>query len=219
MGIQVPDSMENMCHLNLLNKVLSAKFFEILRTQQQLGYVVAMQVAPANNFAYLIAVIQTEFPVDYVRGRIDAFLDEHFKFVEEELGEEEFETCRQGLISEYKVKPKSLPEEIGQYSRYLTNRSYDFGRKERACAFCENSVTIASLRSFLKDKIRPASRIYNQVKKIIDKPDKDLPADATTPANAPDLRVWSTHAETVEAFKASAQWMLVGETKRGHVQC
>merc|ERR1712151_568439 len=129
------------------NKVLSSKFFEILRTQQQLGYIVAMQEAPTTNFAYLMCIVQTEFPGDYVRSRIEAFLDDHFKFIEEKLEEDEFNTCKEGLISEYKVKPKSIGEGFGEYARVFSNRTYAFDRKQRALAFCETTATIDSFRT------------------------------------------------------------------------
>eukprot|EP00928_Gymnodinium_smaydae_P032010 TRINITY_DN23304_c0_g1_i3.p1 TRINITY_DN23304_c0_g1~~TRINITY_DN23304_c0_g1_i3.p1 ORF type:complete len:203 (+),score=38.10 TRINITY_DN23304_c0_g1_i3:312-920(+) len=201
-----------MTLLNLLNKVLSSRFFEVLRTQQQLGYVVSMQVSPATNFDYLIAVIQTEFPSDYVRSRIDAFLDEYLKFVEEALTEEEFKTCLEGLMSEYKVQPKSLPEELGLYHRFFTNRTYAFDRRKKALALCETSIKLDTLRTFVRDVLRKAPRIYNQVKKILDKPDKPLPDNAEIPADVEGLRLWTTHEETVKAFAASATWFPVGKS-------
>eukprot|EP00440_Ansanella_granifera_P073275 gb/GFBE01079513.1/.p1 GENE.gb/GFBE01079513.1/~~gb/GFBE01079513.1/.p1 ORF type:complete len:127 (+),score=28.71 gb/GFBE01079513.1/:1-381(+) len=106
MRLQLPQGMEVEMLTFLLDKAISPKFFDVLRTQQQLGYIVQMAGTVGMKFPYLIAVVQTEFEPNYVRGRIDSFLDEHLTFVEEKLTEEEFETCRAGLIAELKMKPK-----------------------------------------------------------------------------------------------------------------
>merc|ERR1711920_1168914 len=93
--IQLRDSVENSMLLALAAKVLGSKFFDVLRTQQQLGYIVQMAQSNTSAFDYLVAVIQTEYPPDYIRARIDKFLEEQLE-AGEALGEEEFETCRAG---------------------------------------------------------------------------------------------------------------------------
>merc|ERR1719464_2426953 len=152
--------------LQLIGKVLSPKFFDILRTQQQLGYVVHLGVSPSTNFIYLIALAQTEFPPDYARSRINSFLDEHFVFIEESLTEDEFQMCRQGILSELKMKPKNLSDEAGRYMRYFSDRTYDFGRRQRAIDFLETTATLNKLRAFARDELKGAPKLYVQVKKV-----------------------------------------------------
>ncbi|CAJ1358396.1 unnamed protein product [Effrenium voratum] len=103
--------VEEACFVMVLNKILSSKFFDLLRTQQQLGYIVGMGASPSNHFTYLVAQVQTEFPPDYARSRMDAFFAENFAWLEEGLEEEEFQRCLQGVLSELKMKPKNLSEE------------------------------------------------------------------------------------------------------------
>eukprot|EP00747_Dinoflagellata_sp_TGD_P008788 gnl/TRDRNA2_/TRDRNA2_118403_c1_seq1.p1 gnl/TRDRNA2_/TRDRNA2_118403_c1~~gnl/TRDRNA2_/TRDRNA2_118403_c1_seq1.p1 ORF type:complete len:401 (-),score=92.38 gnl/TRDRNA2_/TRDRNA2_118403_c1_seq1:31-1116(-) len=206
MHLQLPNSLETEAMLKLLDKVLAPKFFDILRTQQQLGYIVQLASSRASGkFSYLVAVIQTEFPPDYVRGRVDAFFQDHFAFIEEKLDDEEFETCRAGLIAELKMKPKNLHEELGHYSNAFNQRTYDFGRRKRTIEFLEN-VTLASLRTFAKERASVASRLYTQVRKVLDKPDKPLPEGAVVPEDPADLRKWTTHKEAVKTFHESATW-------------
>ena len=57
--------------LGLLDKALSAKFFDILRTQQQLGYIVHMSPSVSLKMPALAVLVQTEFNPDYVRGPFD----------------------------------------------------------------------------------------------------------------------------------------------------
>jgi insulysin len=206
MRLQLPEGMENEMLMQLFEKVLSPKFFDTLRTQQQLGYIVQMGSTVGLKLPYIIAVIQTEFEPNYVRSRIDSFLEDHLKFVEETLTEEEFQVCRAGILAELKVKPKNLREEASRYARHINNRTYDFGRRERAIAFVENQASLETLRSFVREQVRAAPRIYNQVRKVMDKPDKALPEGAVTPKDAADLRTWTEHKETVKTFGASAKW-------------
>ena len=109
--LQLPIGLEDEMLAMLLDKVLSAKFFEILRTQQQLGYIVQMAASVPLKSPMIVALVQTEFLPDYVRGCIGKFMEEHFHFVEESLGAEEFEVCKSGLISQLRMKPKNLREE------------------------------------------------------------------------------------------------------------
>lgn len=206
--LQLRDSVEIDMMLSVLNSVLSSKFFDILRTQQQLGYIVAMQTSGTSKFCYLIAVVQTEFPPDYVRGRIDAFFEDHWKFVEAELEAAEFETCRDGLLSELKMKPKNLGEEMGRFLGPFSERSYDFDRVERSIAFLESDAcSLDALKAFTRDQVKTAPRMYSQCRKVVSKEDKELPAGATTPTDPDTLRTWATHTETIAEFAKSAEWL------------
>lgn len=209
--MQMEDSIETDMHLKLLNKIIGAKFFDVLRTQQQLGYIVSMSSAPTTHFQYLNAVIQTEFPPDYVRGRINAFFDEHLKNVAENLSSEEFETCRGGLLSDLKMQPKSLGEEAGRYLGQITTRAYDFGRRKRAIDYVEGSASVSSMKKFIAD-LEAAPRMYSQVKKTHPKEDKPLPEGATFPEDPAGLRTWTTHQETVQSFGDSAEWLHIDKS-------
>lgn len=206
---QLPDSVETDMLLSLLSAVLSSKFFDQLRTQQQLGYIVAMQNGKSNKFCYFLAVVQTEFPPAYARGQISKFLDEQFDFLDSELQAEEFETCRQGVLSDLKVKPKNLGEEMARYSGPFSSRSYDFDRRERAIAFVDSpECSLEALRQFVREKVRTAPAICSQCNKVLAKEDKPLPSGAETFDDSKSLaRKWISHEETVAEFAQSAEWL------------
>ena len=111
--IQFPESLEDEMLVRLIDKVLSSKFFDILRTQQQLGYIVVLGSGVSLKLPTLHMAVQTEFPPEHVRGCMKNFLEDHFGFVEESLKEEELQQCKDGLISELRQKPKNLGEEAG----------------------------------------------------------------------------------------------------------
>lgn len=208
LAIQLKRSMEDDAMLNLLDKVLSPKFFDVLRTQQQLGYIVGMGPSVGVAFSYLLGQVQTEFPAEYTRSRIDAFLDEHFLWIEKELTEEEFQTCRAGLLAELKQRPKNLHEEASHWQRAFTNRTFDFERRAKMIQFLEDVASREGLISFLKEKVLTAPRLYIQVKKVLDKQDKALPDGAVVPEDPADIRRWSGPADAVvKDFESSAVWV------------
>jgi len=192
---------ENKVLASLFNSVLSTKFFDTLRTQQQLGYVCGTGPNITSSFVYWVAIIQTEYQVDYARSRIDDFLIEHYKWIEDSLDETEFQTCREGLLAELKTKPKNLGEEAGRWSRAFSDRTYDFGSLDRRVAYLEKDVTLETLRKFVREQIVPASKLYVQISKVVDKPDKPLPEGKVTPPDPPAVTKWSGLEGVVEAFE------------------
>merc|ERR1711920_721207 len=178
----------------------------ILRTQQQLGYIVQMAQSNTPIFNYLVAVIQTEYPPDYARARIDWFLEEKLK-AGEALGEDEFETCRAGVLSDLKVQHKTLREESGRYIGSIANRTYDFERRARSIEYVEKTITLKRVREFISQDLVKAPRLCTQVKKTNPKEDKALPEGASVPEDPASLRQWHTHEETVQSFGAAATWL------------
>mmetsp|Transcript_67161 Transcript_67161/g.160842 ORF Transcript_67161/g.160842 Transcript_67161/m.160842 type:complete len:993 (+) Transcript_67161:72-3050(+) len=207
MRIQLPSSLESDLWMSLVDMVLSAKFFEDLRTQQQLGYIVQMNFSSSSAWCYLNFTVQGEFPPDYARSRIDKFVDEHLqKYLLETLSEEEFERCRQGLLANFKVMPKSIFEEFHFMRKALNERTWEFARRIKATKFLETSVSLDGLRTFVKEKLASAPRLYQQVKKTMQKEDKPLPAGNEIPPIDPSWRCWDGHKETVAAFVKEATW-------------
>lgn len=205
--IQIDEGVENEAMLSVLSTALSPKFFDVLRTQQQLGYIVQMGGAPSLRFSYLLAQVQTEFPPDYVRGRIDSFLEEHLAWIEDGLSEDEFQTCKRGVLSELHTKPKNLQEEAARYTRAFMLRTYDFERRQRLIAHLEQTATLESLRAFVREQVRPAPRLCVQVRKRVEKEDKPLPEDASVREDPEGLRRWEGLAETVRNFAGTAEWL------------
>jgi insulysin len=208
LAIQLTRTLKNDMMLCMLEKVLAPKFFDDLRTQQQLGYLVGLGSSSRVAFSYLIAQVQTEFPVEYVRSRIDAFLDEQFEWIKEGLTEEEFQMCKGGLLAELHAAPKNLNEEAGNYLSSFTNRSFDFDRRQRMIEFVEGLTSHESLLRFVNEEILPAPRLYTMVKKTLAKEDKAMPEGAVIPEDSTELRRWSGPVDAVvESFGSMAVWV------------
>lgn len=209
MRVQLPHTVEIEMLARLLSKVLGAKFFDVLRTQQQLGYIVHSVSRCTMKFVYLISVVQTEFPPDYVRSCIEAFFEEHYTWIEEALTEGEFEACRAGLLSELQASHKSLGEEAAHYFGSIVDRTYDFERRGREIEYVAKVARLARLKQFVTEQVRRAPKMFVQVRKASPREDKPLPDGAAIPADPEGLRVWTTHADIVQSFAASATWLPV----------
>jgi len=205
---QFTKSVEVSVRLLLLSKLLSSKFFDILRTQQQLGYIVGMGVSPGVNFSYVTAQVQSEFSPEFVRSRIDAFFTEHLDWLEDGVLEEEFQTCLRGVLSELKMKPKNLSEEFSRFQSAFLKRTYDFERRDQQIALLEGgSVDLAELQRFVKEEVRKAPAMWVQVRKVLDKADKPLPEGATIPEDPADLRVWNGYEEGCAQRELIKTWL------------
>merc|ERR1712110_179378 len=97
--------------------LLSAAFYDELRTQQQLGYVVSLSMSITDHAVRISFVVQTEYPPDFVRGCIDAFVAKKITWIldTEGLSQDEFATHCKGLASEYAEKPKNLNEAFDRH--------------------------------------------------------------------------------------------------------
>jgi len=202
-------SDENKVMLWLLNAVLGTKFFDSLRTQQQLGYVCSLGPAVTAKHCYICVLVQTEFPLDFARSRIDAFLTEHITWIQETLTDEEFTTCREGVLSELKTKPKNLGEEAAHLTRAFNDRTYDFAARKRMIALLENSTTLETFRASVREKMPAASKLWIQVAKLDKKPNKELPEGAKVPEDPADITQWVGRDGVVEAFeKTTPGWAI-----------
>jgi len=212
MRVQLQRGVREEALLSVLCKVLNAKFFDSLRTQQQLGYIVAMGATVGMSFSYIVAQVQTEYPADYVKSRIDDFFEKHFAWVEDTLSEEELQTCVAGVLAELRTRPKNLHEEHSRYSRAFLHRTYDFRHRANLVEFLEAGLSLEDLRSYVRDDVLPAPRLYVQVKKALDRADKPLPQDtaAEIQPDPPDLRRWSGLTDAAIAdFAQHTQWAAI----------
>jgi len=116
----------------LLNQILSEPAFDILRTKEQLGYIVAANTwtAPGDNVTGLHIVVQSERGPVYLEGRVEAFLD-HMKGVVELMTDEEFAEQKQGLERKWREVVKNLEEEVSRFWVHIDSGYLDFSRRKR----------------------------------------------------------------------------------------
>lgn len=198
--LQLPISLENSVLVSILVRVLSPRFFEELRTKQQLGYIVQMSWSEHEGFLGIVCTVQTEYSPEFVRSRIDTFIREHLSWLESGLDETEFLHQRDGLVSNLKEAPKSLGEEFGRHWAEVARQRFDFERRERRLKAME-AADLAALHSFVREQVRPAPRLCVEVCSAVSWKTTEAAAGE---AELPD-RVWDG-PEAVAAFRAGAVW-------------
>ena len=122
--------------LSLLAQLAHEPVFNVLRTKEQLGYLVFSSARAATGSMGFRILLQSEKPAAYLETRVEAFL-EYFKTFLEEMSDEDFQTARQGLISKKMEKPKNLHGESSRFWVAVGDGYYDFDRREyRSGAEC-----------------------------------------------------------------------------------
>ena len=116
----------------LLTQILSEPAFNILRTKEQLGYIVGASTwtAAGNNDVGLRIVVQSERGPVYLEERVEAFLD-HMKDAIELMTDEEFVEQKNGLERKWREVVKNLSEEVGGFWAHIDSGYLDFLRRKR----------------------------------------------------------------------------------------
>lgn len=111
---------------SLLGRLLATPFFNELRTEQQLGYIVFASARPIERHPGLVFVVQS--PVldpEGIEQRVDDFIQGQVKRIDA-LTDEELEDYRQGLIVDLTKRDANLDERGGRFWQSLNGRESDF---------------------------------------------------------------------------------------------
>lgn len=115
----------------LLTQILSEPAFNVLRTKEQLGYIVSCSqwLLAASTEKGIRIVVQSEKPPGYLEKRVDAFL-EGMKSTLEDMSAEEFEQQKDGLEKKWSEVDKNLAEETSRFVTHIMTGQYDFLRSK-----------------------------------------------------------------------------------------
>ena len=114
----------------LLTQLLSEPAYSVLRTREQLGYIVfcSSWLLPGASERGLRIGIQSEKKPGYLEERVEAFLGE-MKIKLEEMTDEEFESHKTGLEKKWLEADKNLNEEASRLLSQITSGHLDFLRR------------------------------------------------------------------------------------------
>jgi insulysin len=117
--------------LALLADMLEEPAFAVLRTKEQLGYMVSCTQwhLPGSYDGGIAIVVQSERDPGYLEDRVNAFLD-GMKSVIENMGPLLFEEHKLGLERKWREAPKNLSEETSRYWSQVQSGHLDFSRSE-----------------------------------------------------------------------------------------
>jgi secreted Zn-dependent insulinase-like peptidase len=125
--------------------MLSAPFYNSLRTEKQLGYVVSAFASHQGPIPGLAMLVQSPVADEqHLRAEFEGFISDYAKTVAE-LTEEDLSRYQDSLLSSLEEKPKNLAEINGRFmeSLALGYRDFDF-RAQLGTAI--RQVDVAALR-------------------------------------------------------------------------
>jgi insulysin len=125
----------------LLIHILTEPAFNVLRTREQLGYIVhcSSWLLPGASERGLRIVVQSEKKPYYLEERVEAFLGEMQTRLEE-MSDEEFGSQTTGLEKKWLEADKNLVEEASRLLNQITSGHLDFLRR-RYLIFCHGQVS------------------------------------------------------------------------------
>ena len=115
---------------SLLVQILSEPAFNVLRTQEQLGYIVSCSQwrLPGDVYFGIRILVQSERHPTYLEERVEAFLDV-IKDKLETMPDKEFLEQKTGLEGKWRERAKNLVEETNRYWDHIESGDLDFHRR------------------------------------------------------------------------------------------
>lgn len=116
---------------SLLIQILSEPAFNILRTREQLGYIVSCTpwTLSGEGAKGIRIVVQSERTPAYLEQRVDAFLEEIRRLIVD-MPEEEWKEQKKGLEQKWLEKYKNMNEETNSFWHHIDTGSLDFLRRK-----------------------------------------------------------------------------------------
>lgn len=130
--LQGPDrSLDSQARLAVLGQLIDTPFYQRLRTEEQLGYVVNAGYSPMLDAPGLALLVQSpDTPSDAIDARIDAFLDD-FEATLGELDDAALAPYRQAVHDRLTQRDTSLGGRAGRLWQAMSFGDTAFDRRER----------------------------------------------------------------------------------------
>uniref|UniRef100_A0A646QDK3 Insulin-degrading enzyme n=1 Tax=Hemiscolopendra marginata TaxID=943146 RepID=A0A646QDK3_9MYRI len=129
--------------LELFCQIIAEPCFNILRTQEQLGYIVFSGVRRANGAQGIHVVVQSDRNPDYLNERIEAFLLKMKNYMNE-MTEDQFQKHREALVCHRLEKPKKMAHRTAKFWTEIASQQYNFDR---------DNIEVAHLKTLTKNDI------------------------------------------------------------------
>ena len=142
----------------LLAQLLQPLFFQKLRTEQELGYLVSAYYKKMFQLPGVAFVVQSNHKHSFaLNERIDNFLQDAISHLQD-LPNEEFNNYKEGIINTLREEPRDLGDLISRGWGSLIDGILSFDDRERAALAIER-VTKAQFLAYYKDFFQPGNKI------------------------------------------------------------
>ena len=138
------DSPETRALASLISKAVEQPFYTEMRTNQQLGYIVASYPMNYDETYYLNFLIQSgDYPADELNNRANTFISSTPKIIKE-LTDETFQQLIDSAVERLERKPMSISERAMKNKNLIFEHNSDFKRDNK---------TIEALKKIKKEEI------------------------------------------------------------------
>ncbi|XP_077297857.1 insulin-degrading enzyme-like isoform X2 [Arctopsyche grandis] len=129
--------------IEMLLHILSEPCFNILRTKEQLGYIVFSGIRRSNGVQGIRLLVQSDRHPSYVESRIEAFLQYMDEYINK-LSDKEYENHRDSLIAQKLKRPKTMLSRSCIFRSEILAQQYHFDRV---------NVEVKALRDVSKNQL------------------------------------------------------------------
>lgn len=151
------DDMEQQAHMLLLSQVIKSAFFQALRTEQQVGYIVNAAYLPMARVPGIAFLVQSPtHGVGDINKRVEDFIQAYFSFVSSQ-DDAWFEQQRQAVLTQLEEKPHNLVEQSMEFWGNMTLGYTGFNQRALQAAALKKMTRqelVDTYRSTLIDKNR-----------------------------------------------------------------
>lgn len=139
-------SIADVAHMQLIRQILQPAFFNELRTEKQLGYIVATIPMPLRTLDASVFVVQSPTTTE------DELIEEIDQFLVRQSGnlKESFVQHQKALVKKLQEPPRSLMEQSDRYWDSLMLGDYEFTRRADLAA-AVTAITLESLNAYYKE--------------------------------------------------------------------
>lgn len=148
-------SIRLQCLIEFIEKVMEEPLFDILRTQEQLGYSVSCSHRFNHGILGMSITVQSQEnknPTSIVHDRIEKFVHENMLQILEKMSDEEFLTIQNALIKLKNMVDVELENEVNRHWSEITSNELIFNRMELEAQMIAQ-LTKEDILEFYKTKV------------------------------------------------------------------
>lgn len=183
----IEDTLPNIL-LETLVHILSEPCFNILRTREQLGYIVHCWVRRNSGVHGLVVTVQSDRQPQYVDDRVEAFLY-HMNTFLQDLCDEDFNKHVNALVTDKLEKTKNIYEQSDKYWSEIDSNTYNFNRDAIDVA-CLRKINKSDVITFFQEFIAKGAPYRRKMSiHVVPSSASDLNAEVLNPENVELLPV------------------------------
>ena len=155
------ENIKNKSLLFIIYTLFNQDFYNELRTNQQVGYDVDIQVSSENSiFGLYFFVSSLKYNPDEIMEKINTFIVQKDINNPENFTDENFESYKNSVLNDLMQIPLTLEEEYIRDLSFITSRTYKFSLRQDMINYIKNNITKQNVIDFFNEYI------YNKAKRL-----------------------------------------------------